>query len=213
MRYWATPNCATLGRSDLLWPTLTYSGLLWATLGYSGLLWATLDYFNWFMDFGLRMTQGYQLDHSLSQRLFQNFHLTHWTLGLINVIFLAFQTHNTFFYNVLLELGGLPHVLPLAVLLEWLGTPSWHSGVLRAFIWTMELGLGLVNNLTLCDSLRSGESSRARRQTRHQRIRLRRKTLLNIFTAFDVCLNIIFFLILTSINNLPFIRLHFVDIK
>ena len=30
------------------------------------------------------------------------------------------------------ELGGLP----LAVHLEWLGTPSWHSGVLRASIWT-----------------------------------------------------------------------------
>ena len=41
----------------------------------------------------------------------------------------------------------------------------------------------ICNNLTLCDSLRSGESSRARKQTRHQR--LRRKTLLNIFTAFD----------------------------
>ena len=24
----------------------------------------------WFIDFGLRMTQGYQLDHSLSQRIF-----------------------------------------------------------------------------------------------------------------------------------------------
>ena len=41
MRYWATPNCATLGHSELLWPTMGYSGLLWATLGYSGLLWTT----------------------------------------------------------------------------------------------------------------------------------------------------------------------------
>ena len=44
------------------------------------------------MDFGLRMTQGYQLDHSLSQRLLKHF-----------------------FDNVLLEYVGLIHVLPLAV--------------------------------------------------------------------------------------------------
>ena len=55
----------------------------------------------WFMDFGLLdffyrqwMTQGYQL-HSLSGRLLKHF-----------------------FDNVLLELGGLPHVLPLAVHLK-----------------------------------------------------------------------------------------------
>ena len=70
------------------------------------------------MDFGLRMTQGYQMDHSLSQRLFQNISLTHWTLRLIHVLSLAFQALKTFVYNVLLELGGLPHVLPLAVNLE-----------------------------------------------------------------------------------------------
>ena len=67
------PLLATLSYSGLLWATLGYSGLLgllWATLSYSELLWTTLAYFNWFMDFGLRMTQGYQLDHSLSQRLF-----------------------------------------------------------------------------------------------------------------------------------------------
>ena len=56
---------------------------------------------------------------------------------LIHVLSFAFQTLKTFFYNVLLELGGLPHVLPLAVHLEWLGTPSWHLGVLRASVWTM----------------------------------------------------------------------------
>ena len=70
------------------------------------------------MDFGLRMTQGYQLDHSLSQRLFKKNFLTHWTLGLIHVLSLATQTLKTFFYNVLVELGGLPHVLTLAVHLE-----------------------------------------------------------------------------------------------
>ena len=69
------------------------------------------------MDFfyGLGMTQGYHLDHSLSQRLFKKNFLTHWTLGLIHVLSLATQTLKTFFYNVLLELGGLPHVIPLAV--------------------------------------------------------------------------------------------------
>ena len=77
-----------------------------------------MEYSNWFMDFGLRMTQGYRLDHSLSQRLFKNISLTHWTLGLIHVLSLATQTLKTFIYNVLLELGGLPHVLPLAVHLE-----------------------------------------------------------------------------------------------
>ena len=45
----------------------------------------------WFMDFALWMTQGYQLDHSLSQRLLTNF-----------------------FDNVLLEHIGLIRVLPLA---------------------------------------------------------------------------------------------------
>ena len=48
-------------------------------------------------------------------------HLTHWTLGLIHVLSLAFATLKTFFYNVLLELGGLPHVLPLAVTWNDLG--------------------------------------------------------------------------------------------
>ena len=42
----------------------------------------------------------------------------YWTLGLIHVLSLATQTLKTFFFNVLLELGGLPHVLPLAVHLE-----------------------------------------------------------------------------------------------
>ena len=51
-----------------------------------------MEYFNWFMDFGLRMTQGYQLEHSLSQKLFKNISLTHWTLGLIHVLSLATQT-------------------------------------------------------------------------------------------------------------------------
>ena len=73
-------------------------------------LYATLDYFNWFMDFGLRMTQGYQLENSLSQRLFKNIFLTHWTLELNHVLSLATQTLKTFFYNVLFELGGLPHM-------------------------------------------------------------------------------------------------------
>ena len=90
----------------------------------------------WFMDFWLRMTYG-KLDHSLSQRLFKNISLTHWTLGLIHVLSLATQTLKTFLDNVSLELGGLPHVLSLAVHLEWLWTPSWHSGVLRSSIWTM----------------------------------------------------------------------------
>ena len=61
---------------------------------------------------------NYQLDHSLSQRLFLNISLTHWTLGLIHVLSLATQTLKTFLDNVSLELGGLPHVLPLAVHLE-----------------------------------------------------------------------------------------------
>ena len=73
------------------------------------------------MDFGLRMTQGYQLDHSLSQRLFKNISLTHWTLGLIQILSLATQTLKTFIYSVLLELGGLPRVLPLAVHLDMNG--------------------------------------------------------------------------------------------
>ena len=77
-----------------------------------------MEYFKWFMDFGLRMTQGYQLDYSISQRIFKNISLTHWTLGLIHVLSLATQTLKTFFYNVLLELGTLPHVLPLADHLE-----------------------------------------------------------------------------------------------
>ena len=87
-----------------------------------------MEYFNWFMDFGLRMTQGYQLDHSLSQRLFKNIFLTHWNLGLIHVLSLAFQTFKTFFYNVLLELGGLPHVLPPAFHLEDWGHPPDTQG-------------------------------------------------------------------------------------
>ena len=66
-----------------------------------------------------------------------NISLTHWTLGLIHVLSLATQTLKTFVYNVPLELGGLPHVLLLAVHMEWLVTPSWHSGVLRSSIWTM----------------------------------------------------------------------------
>ena len=64
------------------------------------------------------MTQGYQPDHSLSQSLFKNIFLTHWTFGLIHVLSLATQTLKTFIYNVLFELGGLPHVLPLAVHLK-----------------------------------------------------------------------------------------------
>ena len=51
-----------------------------------------MEYFNWFMDFERRMTQGYQLDHSLSQRLLK--HVCD---------------------NVLLEHVGLIHVLPLDV--------------------------------------------------------------------------------------------------
>ena len=48
MRYWATPNCATLGHSDLLWPTLTYSGLLWTTsIGLWTLDWGWLRVTNW----------------------------------------------------------------------------------------------------------------------------------------------------------------------
>ena len=58
-------------------------------LGF-GLL--TLDFF-----YGLRMTQGYQLDHSLLQRLLKHF-----------------------FDNVLLEHVGLILVLPLAVHLVFL---------------------------------------------------------------------------------------------
>ena len=57
-------------------------------------------------------TQNYTTDS------LKTFFLTHWTLGLIHVLSLATQTLKTFFYNVLLELGGLPHVLPLAVHLE-----------------------------------------------------------------------------------------------
>ena len=55
-----------------------------------------LDFGLWTLDFfyGLRMTQGYQVEHSLSQRLLK--HL---------------------FDNVLLEHVGLICVLPLAVLL------------------------------------------------------------------------------------------------
>ena len=52
----------------------------------------TLDFF-----YGLRMTQGYQLDHSLLQRLLKHF-----------------------FDNVLLEHVGLILVLPLAVHLVFL---------------------------------------------------------------------------------------------
>ena len=53
-----------------------------------------LDFGLWTLDFfyGLRMTQGYQLDHSLPQRLLKHF-----------------------FDNVLLEHVGTIHVLPLAV--------------------------------------------------------------------------------------------------
>ena len=60
------------------------------------------------------MTHGYQLDQSLRLRL----------------IISVFDNN-----NFLLELGGLPHVLPLAFHLECLGTPSRQSGVLRASIW------------------------------------------------------------------------------
>ena len=53
-----------------------------------------LDFGLWTLDFfyGLRMTQGYQLDHSLSQRLLKNF-----------------------LDDVLNEHVGLIHVLPLSV--------------------------------------------------------------------------------------------------
>ena len=57
----------------------------------------TLDFLSWTLDFfyGLRMTQCYQLDHSLSQRLLKNF-----------------------FDNVLIEHVGLIRVLPHAVHLD-----------------------------------------------------------------------------------------------
>ena len=55
---------------------------------------------------------------TITKTLLKHF-LTHWTLGLIHVLSLAFQTLKTFFYNVLLELGGLPHVL------GWVG---WVAG-------------------------------------------------------------------------------------
>ena len=42
---------------------------------------------------------------------------------------------DSIFDYVLLEHDGPPHVLPHAVYLKWLGTPSWHSGILRADIW------------------------------------------------------------------------------
>ena len=41
---------------------------------------------------------------------------------------------DSIFDYVLLEHDGPTHVLPHAVYLEWLGTPSWHSGILRADI-------------------------------------------------------------------------------
>ena len=69
---------------------------------------------SWDFIYGLGKTQYYQLNQFLSLRLLK-----------------------PFFDNVLLELGGLPHVFPLAVRLEWLGTHSWHSGVLRVSIWTV----------------------------------------------------------------------------
>ena len=56
----------------------------------SALLW-TLYFF-----YGMRKTQGYQLDHSLSQRLLKHF-----------------------FYNVLLENVGLTHVLQLTAHRTW----------------------------------------------------------------------------------------------
>ena len=58
-----------------------------------------LDFDLWTLDFfyELRMTQGYQLDHSLSQRLLKHF-----------------------FDNVLFKNVGLIHVLPLAVHLFFL---------------------------------------------------------------------------------------------
>ena len=60
---------------------------------------SNLDLGLWTLDcfYGLRMTQGYQLDHSLSQRLLKHF-----------------------FNNVLLEHVGLFRVLPLAVQLFFL---------------------------------------------------------------------------------------------
>ena len=73
-----------------------------ATLGYSGLL--QLVYGLWTED-----------DSGLPTGPLT---ITHWTLGLIHVLSLATRTLKTFIYNVLLELGGLPHVLPLAVHLE-----------------------------------------------------------------------------------------------
>ena len=98
MRYWATPNCATLGHSDLLWATLGYSGplwatlgyseLLWATLGYSGLLWTTLNYSEllwtssiglWTLDLGLlRVTNWTTHYHKDSFKTFI------WLIGLLN---------------------------------------------------------------------------------------------------------------------------------
>ena len=50
---------------------------------------------SWDFFYELKMNQGYQVDHLLSLRLLK-----------------------TFCDNVLLEHGGLPHVLPLAVHLE-----------------------------------------------------------------------------------------------
>ena len=82
------------------------------------------EFGNWTLDFfyGLGLTQGYQLDPSLSLRLLK-----------------------PFFDNVLLEHGGLSHVLPLAVYLvvhKILETPQ--AQVLGLF-WDSDFGIGLVN--------------------------------------------------------------------
>ena len=71
-------NTGSFINEVLSYSKLCYFWPLWPTLGYSGLLWTTLDYFNWFKDFGLRMTQGYQLDHKDSFKTFL------WLIGLLD---------------------------------------------------------------------------------------------------------------------------------
>ena len=106
----------------------------------------TLDFGLWTLDFfyGLRMNQGYQLDHSLSQRLFKDF-----------------------FDNVLLEHVGLIRVLPLAVHLFFTLSCLRGPSCLKVVEWVahkiietalspnssfplgldLGLGLGLVNKV------------------------------------------------------------------
>ena len=97
---------------------------VWSDLQLTGTGIFSLDFgiCSWDFFYGLRMSQSYQLVELLTLRLLK-----------------------PFFDNVLLELG---HVISLAVHLERLGTPFWHSVLLKVMGW----GVGVAHKILVSSS-------------------------------------------------------------